>query len=42
MSGSGNDFVILDGRASPAGSWSPERIRAVCDRRRGAGADGLV
>jgi diaminopimelate epimerase len=42
MSGSGNDFVILDGRASPAGSWSPESIRAVCDRRRGAGADGLV
>lgn len=42
MSGSGNDFVILDGRATPAGSWSPESIRAVCDRRRGAGADGLV
>ena len=42
MSGSGNDFVILDGRATPVGSWSPESIRAVCDRRRGAGADGLV
>src|SRR3982751_1960857 len=29
MSGSGNDFVILDGRAAQADSWSPERIRAV-------------
>ncbi|HEX6406891.1 MAG TPA: diaminopimelate epimerase [Gemmatimonadales bacterium] len=42
MSGSGNDFVILDGRSSPGDLWSPESIRAVCDRRRGAGADGLV
>jgi len=42
MSGSGNDFVILDGRARPVDSWSPEGIRAMCDRRRGAGADGLV
>ncbi|MFL5460133.1 MAG: diaminopimelate epimerase [Gemmatimonadales bacterium] len=42
MSGSGNDFVILDGRATQVDSWSPEGIRAVCDRRRGAGADGLV
>ena len=42
MSGSGNDFVILDGRATQVDSWTPESIRAVCDRRRGAGADGLV
>ncbi len=42
MSGSGNDFVILDGRATQPGHWSAEQIRAVCDRRRGAGADGLV
>jgi len=42
MTGSGNDFIILDGRATQAESWSLESIRAVCDRRRGAGADGLV
>jgi diaminopimelate epimerase len=42
MSGSGNDFVILDGRATQPDRWSAEEIRAVCDRRRGAGADGLV
>jgi diaminopimelate epimerase len=41
MSGSGNDFVFLDGRASPVAWWSPERIRAACDRHRGVGADGL-
>jgi len=42
MSGSGNDFVILDGRHTTASDWTPERIRWVCDRRQGVGADGLV
>jgi diaminopimelate epimerase len=42
MTGSGNDFVMLDGRVSPASGWSAERVRAVCDRRMGVGADGLV
>ena len=42
MSGSGNDFVMLDGRQSPVAQWSAGRIRAVCDRRMGVGADGLV
>jgi len=42
MSGSGNDFVMLDGRWAEPGAWTPERIRAVCDRRTGIGADGLV
>jgi len=42
MSGSGNDFVMLDGRWAEPDSWTPERIRAVCDRRTGIGADGLV
>jgi len=42
MSGSGNDFVMLDGRLSSPGEWSAERIRAVCDRRDGVGADGLL
>ncbi|HEU4800335.1 MAG TPA: diaminopimelate epimerase [Gemmatimonadales bacterium] len=42
MSGSGNDFVFLDGRTNPVGEWPAERIRAACDRREGVGGDGLV
>ena len=42
MTGSGNDFVMVDGRVSPAADWSPERVREACDRRMGVGADGLV
>jgi diaminopimelate epimerase len=42
MSGSGNDFVMLDGRYTAPGAWSPARIIEVCDRRHGVGADGLV
>jgi diaminopimelate epimerase len=41
MSGSGNDFVFVDGRGSPAISWTPEAIRAVCRPHTGVGADGL-
>lgn len=42
MTGSGNDFVVLDGRDTAASSWTPARIAWVCDRRNGVGADGLV
>jgi diaminopimelate epimerase len=42
MSGSGNDFVVLDGRSTSPDRWPPELVRAVCDRRNGVGADGLV
>lgn len=42
MTGSGNDFVFLDGREHQLADWPAERIRAVCDRRRGIGGDGLV
>jgi diaminopimelate epimerase len=42
MSGSGNDFVFVDGRVSQLAGWFPERIRAVCDRHSGVGADGFV
>jgi diaminopimelate epimerase len=42
MTGSGNDFVMLDGRATKPERWSPGRVRALCDRRTGVGADGLV
>jgi diaminopimelate epimerase len=42
MTGSGNDFVVLDGRSTSPDRWPAERIRAICDRRTGVGADGLV
>jgi diaminopimelate epimerase len=42
MSGSGNDFVMLDGRSTDPAAWSAERIRLICDRRLGVGADGMV
>jgi diaminopimelate epimerase len=42
MTGSGNDFVMLDGRASPAERWTAPMVTAMCDRRNGVGADGLV
>ena len=42
MTGSGNDFVMLDGRHTTPGDWSGDDIRAVCARGTGVGADGLV
>ncbi|MGH7513310.1 MAG: diaminopimelate epimerase [Gemmatimonadales bacterium] len=42
MTGSGNDFVLLDGRATDPVEWTPARVVQLCDRRTGVGADGLV
>lgn len=42
MSGSGNDFVVLDGRFTDPACWPPSQVRAFCNRRSGVGADGLV
>jgi diaminopimelate epimerase len=42
MTGSGNDFVFLDGRETAESEWPQERIRQICRRRQGVGADGLV
>lgn len=42
MTGSGNDFVMLDGRLTGVEEWPAERIAAACDRRLGIGADGIV
>ncbi len=42
MTGSGNDFVFLDGRSAPEAAWSTASIRTLCDRRTGIGGDGLV
>ena len=43
MTGSGNDFVFFDAREEPAGILEgADAIGAICDRRRGVGADGVV
>jgi len=42
MSGSGNDFVVFDGRYNRLEEFTAEGIRAVCDRRQGVGADGVI
>ena len=42
MTGSGNDFVMLDARVSSPADWTPEDMQAVCGRGTGIGADGIV
>jgi len=43
MSGSGNDFVMVDARRAPPGDLAkPDVIRRVCARATGVGADGIV
>jgi diaminopimelate epimerase len=43
MSGSGNDFVVIDARgAGPGALEDPRAIRRICARGTGVGADGIV
>ena len=42
MTGSGNDFVMVDARVSTPADWSPDDMQAVCARGTGVGADGVV
>ena len=42
MTGSGNDFVMLDARVSAPADWTPEDMQLVCARGTGIGADGVV
>ena len=37
--GTGNDFIIIEGQGN---DLSPDKIKRVCDRRYGVGADGLI
>lgn len=36
-----NDFLVVGGD-DPAHRWTPRRVQAICHRRRGVGADGLI
>lgn len=40
--GLGNDFVLVDNRASESPLITPEQAVAVCDRNFGIGADGVI
>jgi diaminopimelate epimerase len=43
MSGSGNDFVMIDARSEARGRLDrPDVIQAICARGTGVGADGIV
>ena len=43
MSGSGNDFVVVDAMTSPAEAlMRPDTVQAICARATGVGADGIV
>ena len=40
VEGLGNDFVLVEHQSVEV--WPIERVRAVCDRHRGVGADGML
>ncbi|MFO0696295.1 MAG: diaminopimelate epimerase [Polyangiales bacterium] len=40
--GIGNDFLVVDGNDEAARALSPEVVRALCDRHRGVGGDGVL
>ena len=42
--GTGNDFVLVDGRHAGdlPSSWTPDQIQRLCDRRLGVGSDGVI
>jgi diaminopimelate epimerase len=42
MSGAGNDFVVIDNRGGSLPEPAGDVVRAMCERRRGVGADGLI
>jgi diaminopimelate epimerase len=42
MHGCGNDFVVIDDREGALHALRAELARALCDRRKGLGGDGLI
>ncbi|MDP2366418.1 MAG: diaminopimelate epimerase, partial [Ignavibacteria bacterium] len=42
MSGAGNDFIFIDKNQNPELILTSEKIKNLCNRRNGIGADGLI
>lgn len=42
MSGAGNDFIFLDINQNKGMQLTPEKIKNLCHRRNGIGADGVI
>jgi diaminopimelate epimerase len=42
MSGAGNDFIFVDINQNLGLALTPEKIKNLCNRRNGIGADGLI
>ncbi len=42
MHGAGNDFIMLDAKDLQGTQLSTKQVAALCDRRTGIGADGLI
>lgn len=40
--GTGNDFILIDGREFDSSFFNHKLIRSMCDRRFGVGSDGLI
>ncbi|MBN1301696.1 MAG: diaminopimelate epimerase [Melioribacteraceae bacterium] len=41
-SGAGNDFILIDDDENKEADLTPEKIRKICNRRYGIGADGIL
>lgn len=40
--GTGNDFILIDDRSNSLTHLQEEKVKSLCDRRTGIGADGLL